>query len=68
MCIRDRTKGDFFSTKNSSMLFFFCELKPSLIVPHEFKAKIEIIIVVSLNIFFINFIFLIIDYFENNQK
>ena len=32
------TKGDFFSTKNSSILFFFCELKPSLTVPHEFKA------------------------------
>ena len=33
------TKGDFFSTKNSSILFFFCELKPSLTVPHEFKNE-----------------------------
>ena len=32
------------------------------------KAKSEIIIVVSLNIFFINFIFLIINYLKNNQK
>ena len=31
------TKGDFFSTKNSSLLFFFGFSKPFLMAPHEFK-------------------------------
>jgi hypothetical protein len=51
------TRGDFFSTKNSSVLFFLGFWNPFFTVPHEFKsnkAKYRQIIILN---FLINILF-----------